>query len=81
MLWSGLPGEPASVRRGDLGFLGDKDQQIDLLKTADSLFTVVEKALPACADQTAIYRQSAWARFINRVGPYINADKIDSARR
>jgi hypothetical protein len=80
VLWSNLPGEPASARRGDIGFLGDKDQQINLLKTADSLFTVVEKALPLCAEQTSIYRKSAWARYINRVGPFINADKMDSAQ-
>ena len=79
ILWSGQPGEPESVRRGDLGFLGDKDVQINLLKAADSVFSIVEKAQPACAEQTSVYRRSAWARWINRVGPYINSDKLDSA--
>jgi len=79
ILWSNQPGEPESVRRGDIGFLGEKDQQINLLKAADSVFSIVEKGQPACAEQTSIYRRSAWARYINRVGPLINADKLDSA--
>ncbi len=79
VLWSLQPGEPPVVKRGDLGLLGEKEQTIDLLKTADSAFTVVEKAMPACTDQTSVYRKMPWTRLINQVGSLLNADQLDSA--
>ena len=67
------------VKRGDIGFLGDKGQEIDLLKAADSAFSVVEKLQPACIGETGDQRKRAWAPLIRAVGPLLNADKLDSA--
>ncbi len=47
-MWTKVPGTTNVMKRGDLGFSTDKDQTIDILKTADSLFTSVEKAFPKC---------------------------------
>jgi hypothetical protein len=77
--WSQFPGEAPVVKKGDIGFLGDKAQDIDLLKAADSAFSAVEKAQPACAGETADQRKRAWAPLIRSVPPLLNADKLDSA--
>jgi tetratricopeptide (TPR) repeat protein len=77
--WSEIPGVGDMPKRGTIGYLGDKDQPIDLAKTADSLFRVVEKDLPACADQTDSYRHNLWGPVINQVQKYFNAGKLDSA--
>jgi hypothetical protein len=77
--WSQYPGEAPVVKKGDIGFLGDKAQDIDLLKAADSAFNFVEKAQPACAGETADQRKRAWAPLIRAVGPLLNAGKLDSA--
>jgi hypothetical protein len=81
VLWATIPSEAAVVKRGDIGFLGDKDKPIDILVAADSLFTLVEKALPNCVDQISIYRQLPWPKLINPVSPLININQIDSAQK
>ena len=45
-----------SAKRGDVGFPGDKLQYVDMLKFADSLFTIVETAEPKCKLQTLGWR-------------------------
>jgi tetratricopeptide (TPR) repeat protein len=45
-----------SAKRGDVGFPGDKLQYVDMLKMADSLFTIVETAEPKCKLQTLGWR-------------------------
>jgi hypothetical protein len=80
VMWSEQPGQAPVAKAADLGFKNGGDQNVDLLKTADSLFTVVENASPACEDQTSYYRQKPWARLINEVGPLINANNLDSAQ-
>ena len=79
VLWSRIPGIGDMPKRGTLGWLGDKDQPIDIPKTVDSLFSVVEKDAPGCADQTDGYRQQMWSPMINQVQKYFNANKLDSA--
>jgi Tfp pilus assembly protein PilF len=81
VMWTKVPGTTNVMKRGDLGFSTDKDQTIDILKTADSLFTNVEKAFPKCQSQTDDYRKVAWGPYINKVGPLINANNIDSASK
>jgi hypothetical protein len=82
VMWYQQPGEPAVAKRGDLGYAsGDKEATVDLLAAADSAFTTVETAMPDCADKTGIFRQQAWAKLINQVGPLINADNVDSATK
>jgi hypothetical protein len=45
-----------SAKRGDVGFPGDKMQYVDMLKMADSLFTIIETAEPKCKMQTLGWR-------------------------
>jgi tetratricopeptide (TPR) repeat protein len=45
-----------SAKRGDIGFPGDKAQYVDLLKYADSLFTIVETGEPKCVNTTLGWR-------------------------
>lgn len=77
--WSKMPDVGPNPKRGTIGYLGDKEQPIDLLKTADSLFADVEKSNPQCAEETSAYRQMAWSPLINQVGPLLNAGNADSA--
>src|SRR5919202_4837778 len=79
VLWSLQPGEPPVVKRGDVGFESNKEANVNLLAAADSAFTAVETAMPDCASQTEIYRQQAWSKLINQVGPLINNSQLDSA--
>jgi tetratricopeptide (TPR) repeat protein len=78
--WATLTGNQ-TMKKGDVGYLSDKDQTIDLLATADSLFNNVEKSNPDCADQTSAYRQGPWVKMINGVGPLLNANNVDSASK
>jgi len=80
VMWYDQPGQAPVVKGSDVGFKSGGDAQVDLLKKADSLFTVVETASPACKDQTEYYRQKPWAQMINEVGPLINANNLDSAQ-
>jgi tetratricopeptide (TPR) repeat protein len=80
VMWYDQPGQAPVAKASELGFKSGGDASIDLLKKADSLFTVVETASPSCKDQTAYYRQKPWAQMINEVGPLISADKVDSAQ-
>jgi tetratricopeptide (TPR) repeat protein len=79
VMWYEQPGQAPVGRGADLGFQNGGDANVDLLASADSLFTTVETASPACKDQTEFYRQKPWAQMINEVGPLINAEKLDSA--
>jgi tetratricopeptide (TPR) repeat protein len=79
VMWSKVPGTGDMPKRGTLGWLGDKEQPIDIAKTADSLFSVVEKDDPACTEQTDGYRQQLWGPMINQVQRQLNANKLDSA--
>jgi tetratricopeptide (TPR) repeat protein len=80
VMWNDQPGQAPVAKASELGFKNGGDATVDLLKKADSLFTAVETANPACKDQTEYYRQKPWAQMINEVGPLINADKLDSAQ-
>ena len=77
--WAAQPGTPERLTRGDLGWAGDATAQVDLLKTADSLFTAVEAANPTCVDEINGYRSQPWARLVNAAGPLIDAGKYDTA--
>jgi tetratricopeptide (TPR) repeat protein len=81
VMWTKVPGMTPVVKRGDLGYSTDKEQPIDLLRAADSLFTSVEKALPKCQGQTTDLRKQAWGPYIVKVGPLINSNNVDSASK
>lgn len=80
VMWYEQPGQAPVAKGSDLGFKNGGDANVDLLKKADSLFTAVEKASPACKGQTEYYRQKPWAQMINEVGPLINSKNLDSAQ-
>lgn len=70
-----------SATRGDLGFTTNPTAPADLLKTLDSLSTVVETAQPGCAGQVGQLRQNAWVTTVNASLNALNAQKPDSAAR
>ncbi len=80
VMWNDQPDQAPVAQASSLGYKNGGDATIDLLKTADSLFTVVETASPACKDQTEFYRQKPWAQMINEVGPLLGSNNIDSAQ-
>jgi tetratricopeptide (TPR) repeat protein len=75
------PGQPAVVRRADIGFTTQPEATIDLLVAADSAFDAVERAAPGCASETSDYRRPAWAPLVNTAAELINSDQLDSAEK
>jgi predicted Zn-dependent protease len=80
-LWLNQPNVGLSPTRGTVGFTTNPTASIDLVGTVDSLFTIVEKAKPNCADFTAYYRggQKFYLDIANAAINALNADKLDSA--
>jgi predicted Zn-dependent protease len=80
-LWLNQPNVGLTPKRGTVGFTTNPEASIDLIGTVDSLFTVVEKAKPNCADFTAYYRggQKFYLDLANGAINALNADKLDSA--
>lgn len=80
VLWLAQPNEPAVTTRGSLGFTQNPQAPFDLVTGIDSAFSVVEKAMPECASQTAAWRaQKGWVAMINDAIQQLNADHADSA--
>ena len=74
-------GQPAIVRRADIGFTTQPDATIDLLLAADSAFDAVERAAPGCVGEINDYRRPAWAPLVNAAAELINSDQLDSAEK
>jgi tetratricopeptide (TPR) repeat protein len=74
-------GQPAVVRRAEIGYTTQPDATIDLLTAADSAFDAVERTGPGCAAETADYRRPAWAPLVNAAAELINNDQLDSAEK
>ena len=68
-----------AATRGDLGYTNNPTQPADLLKTIDSLSTVIEQAKPNCAAMVSQIRQNAWVTTVNASLAALNAQKPDSA--
>lgn len=80
VLWLSQPNEPVVATRGSLGFTQNPQGSFDLVTGIDSAFSVVEKAMPECASQTAAWRaQKGWVTMINDAIQQLNADHADSA--
>ncbi len=75
------PGIGYTPKRSAVGFVTNGDATIDLVGTLDSLFTVVEKAKPACSELTSYWRggQKFYLDAVNGAINALNADKLDSA--
>ncbi|HJR67820.1 MAG TPA: hypothetical protein VJ802_15420 [Gemmatimonadaceae bacterium] len=75
------PGQPAVVRRADIGHTTEPEATIDLLTAADAAFDAVERAAPACAAELNDSRRPAWAPLVNAAAELINNDQLDSAEK
>src|SRR5688500_3764814 len=75
------PGQPAVVRRADIGYTTEPEGTIDLLTATDAAFDAVERAAPACAAELNDYRRPAWAPLVNAAAELINSDQLDSAEK
>lgn len=74
------PNATPVVTRSALGISSNPTGTIDLFVAADSAFTAVESAAPACAAATAQWRlMKPWANTVNAAVAAINANKVDSA--
>jgi tetratricopeptide (TPR) repeat protein len=71
-----------SAKRGDIGFPGDKNQYVDLLKFTDSLFTLIETAEPKCAVTTLGWRNyKPYADRIKAAYAAVGANQADTAEK
>jgi tetratricopeptide (TPR) repeat protein len=74
------PNTPAVVPRSTLGLTTNPSGTIDLFAATDSSFSIVEKALPECAQVIAQWRQQKpWLNTLNAAINALNANKLDSA--
>jgi tetratricopeptide (TPR) repeat protein len=71
--------DSATVNKGSIGYVDGKDQSIDLLVGADSLFTAVEQANPGCAADVASYRMEAMRPLAIHASALINTDSTAQA--
>ncbi len=71
-----------SAKRGDVGFPGDKAQYVDMLKFADSLFTLIETAQPKCLGMTTGWRNyKPYSDRIKAAYAAVNANQADTAEK
>ena len=74
------PGVTLSGPRSSYGIMTEPTANVDLLAAADSAFTLVEKAQPACRTEIAEWRQQKpWLDAMNSAITSLNADHYDSA--
>lgn len=80
-LWLNQPGVGLTPKRSVVGFSSNPEATIDLPKTIDSLFKIVEASKPGCSYYTAYWRggQQAYLDMVNNAIAALNADKLDSA--
>lgn len=75
------PGVPISGTRGSYGIATNPTANIDLLAAADSAFTLVETAQPACKTEINQWRQQKpWLESVNAAITAVNAEHYDSAQ-
>ncbi len=68
------------VPRSALGLTTNQSATVNLFAAADSAFTIVEKASPACATLAATWRQQKpWLNALNGAINALNAGQLDSA--
>ena len=77
--WAERDGVGYVVRRGDIGYVTQPDEQIDIIAAIDSSLDVVESAMPECAARTDTVRRAVWTDQINAAQKFVNDDLLDSA--
>jgi tetratricopeptide (TPR) repeat protein len=71
-----------SAKRGDIGFPGEKTQYVDLLKFADSLFTIVETSEAKCKMTTLGWRNyTPYSTRIKAAYAAVGAGMADTAEK
>ena len=74
------PNAQAVVQRGTLGMTTNPTATIDLYASADSAFSMVEKASPECVPTISQWRQQKpWLNALNGAINALNAGQLDSA--
>ncbi len=71
--------ESTTVNKGTIGYTDAKDQSIDLLATADTLFSSVEKSNPDCATEITGFRQEAMRPLAIHASALLNTDSAAKA--
>lgn len=75
-----VPNIKPTGRRGDYGIATDTVLTVDLFAAADTAFRKVESGMPACAEETAKWRQQKpWLDALNAAIAAVNAGQFDSA--
>ena len=75
------PGVAISGTRGSYGIATNPSANIDLLAAADTAFTLVETAQPACKTEINQWRQQKpWLESVNAAITAVNAENYDSAQ-
>jgi tetratricopeptide (TPR) repeat protein len=77
--WAQQFPESTTVHKGTLGYTDGKDQTIDPLAAADTLFSSVEKSNPDCAADVASFRMEAMRPLAIRASALLNADSAAQA--
>lgn len=81
-LYLNMPNQSAVTTVAALGGTDAGAQEIDLIRSVDSLFTIVETAKPECVSTTSEWRrQKGWVTLLNSAIEHLNAGRIDSAER
>jgi len=77
--WAEQFPDSATVNKGAIGFVDGKEQSIDLLASADTLFTAVEKSNPDCAADIESFRLEGMRPMAVKVSGLINSDSVAQA--
>jgi tetratricopeptide (TPR) repeat protein len=78
-VWLRQDGSHPIETRKTLGLGGTQTDSVDLFRLADSAFSLVEAANPACSDSTTQYRESIFSSVYNPAVAAANARQYDSA--
>lgn len=77
--WSQQFPESTTVNKGAIGYMSDKTQSVDLLATADSLLTQMEKASPECTSEAMYVRNEAMRPLAIHASALLNTDSLTQA--
>jgi hypothetical protein len=77
--WAQQFPESTTVNKGTMGYTDGKDQSIDPLAAADTLFSSAEKSNPDCAAEIASARLEAMRPLAIRASGLLNADSMAQA--
>lgn len=77
--WSSQFPESTTVNKGAIGYMSEKDQSVDLLATADTLLSSIDKSNPDCTSETASVRSEAMRPLAIHASALLNTDSLTQA--